>query len=575
MSDYQTLDVAKIIQALRSLRNDIRVGSNYQEQMKQINCLLKNDETGMVATILDFMTHAASVPMKIETENPTLDAMLQTWQKSILNKDINIDIPRGLQELSVEYFRERWKSSFIGLRVRWEAVTINGKTWIVPKDMWLVDGASIIVDGKMSTLNGKTYFMDKAKEIPLINTKDESVIIRKPYNCWYDSYPTPFLVKRGVLFNALLKRAIVNKQADVIQQIIPYLLLLKSGSDKLAELKLLATEPEMKKLKEDIVKAVSQYDHTGEIGKLLATLSYDVTMEHFIPDLTKLFDEKVIRSTDKNILAGLGMIEVQGFAKTREETMLNPKALVEEVKDAVGDWACMLEEVMYQMMERNKDTRTKLTVGKEIRVVPSAIKAFMTDNMKTMLRNLYDRGLLSKQTAVEDIAELDFKVQVERRVKETADDMDNVLYPPLIQNFEQYPDTKSTDTNIPPDKTKNSPESKNFKNASTIVCEGCQEEIIYTDLPEVAMGAAKCEICDTTIDQTGKVLDKHEAPYNTVDDLPKSLHVLPIGAKLLWLRTFNAIFNESHDESKARKLAWYQVKLKYFKDADGIWKRKK
>jgi cation transport regulator ChaB len=574
MSDYQTLDIAKIIQALRALRNDIRVSGDFREQMKQINCLLKNDETGMVATILDFMTHAAAVPMKIETENPTLDAMLQTWQKSILNKDINIDIPRGLQELSVEYYKERWKSSFIGLRVRWESVTINGKAWIIPKEMWLVDGASIVVDGKMSTLNGKTYFMDKSKEHPLKSTKDETVIIRKPFNSWYDSYPTPFLVKRGVLFNALLKKAIINKQADVIQQIIPYLLLLKSGSDKLAEMKLLATEPEMKKLKEDIVKAVSQYDHTGEIGKLLATLSYDVTMEHFIPDLTKLFDEKVIRSTDKNILAGLGMIEVQGFAKTREETMLNPKALVEEVKDAVSDWACMLEEVMYQMIERNSAAKTKLTIGKEIRVVPSAIKAFMTDNMKTMLRNLYDRGLISKQTAVEDIAELDFKVQVERRTKETAEGMDDTMYPPQIQNFEQYPDVKSTDKPAPDDKKKNSPESKNYKNASQIVCEGCQEEILYTDLPEVAMGAAKCEICEATIDQTGKVLDKIEAPYNTVDDLPKGLHVLPMAARLLWLRTFNAIYNESHDEDKARKIAWYQVKQKYHKNADGKWVRK-
>lgn len=462
---YENLDVAKIIQALRGLRNDIKVDCGFSGQMKQINYLLQNDETGMVATILDFMTHAASVPMKIETENSTLDNMLQVWQKSVLNKDINIDIPRGLQELSVEYYKERWKSSFIALRVLWESKEINGSSWIVPSRMWLVDGSCIVVDGKTSTLNGKTYFLDKSKEIPLINTKDESVIIRKPFNSWYDKYPTPFLVKRGVLFNALLKKAIISKQADVIQQIIPYLLLLKSGSDKLAELKLLATEPEMKKLKKDIVDAVSQYDNSGEIGKLLATLSYDVTMEHFIPDLTKLFDEKVIRSTDKNILAGLGMIEVQGFAKTREETMLNPKALVEEVKDAVADWACMLEEVMYQMIERNRNTRSKLTVKKEIRIVPSVIKAFMTDDMKTMLRNLYDRGLVSKQTAVEDIADMDFNVQVERRKKETTDKLDDTMYPPVVQNFEQNPDVKSTDNQTSPDKVPGSPESKNFKNA--------------------------------------------------------------------------------------------------------------
>jgi cation transport regulator len=301
-------------------------------------------------------------------------------------------------------------------------------------------------------------------------------------------------------------------------------------------------------------------------------------MEHFIPDLTKLFDEKVVRSTDKNILAGLGMIEVQGFAKTREESALNPKALIEEVKDAVSDWSCLLEEVMYQMLEKNKANRSKLSLS-TIRVVPGTIKAFMTDAMKTMLRNLYDRGLVSKQTAIEDIAELDFEVQVERRKAENKSGLHDTMYPPEIQNFEQYPDTttpaKPQDNNVPPDKTPGSPESKNYKQATKIICAGCNEEVIYSDLQEEYQGAAKCEVCNTLIDKAGNIADKFQAPYETIDELPPAVkNNLPIPAQLQFLRVVNEAKKRGLSDSEAFREAWGVIKKNYKKNPDGKWVKK-
>jgi cation transport regulator len=537
MSAYESIDLLKMINVLKQLKHNISIDSAFDSQMIQLNTFLKNDETGMVNTVLDFMTHSATVPYKIETKNDTLDSTLTIWQKTILNKDINIDIPRGLRGLSTQYFIERWKSSFVALNVQWGEVDFgsNGR-WIVPTRMWLADGSSIVVDGSSSSLINRQYYLDKSKEKELKNTTTKSVIIRKPYASWYELYPVPFLIKRGVLFNALLKAAIIDKQADVIQQIIPYLLLLKSGNDKLAELNMLAGYDEMKKLKDSIIEATKNYDNTGEVGKMLATLSYDVNVEHFIPDLVKIFDPKITAACDKNILAGLGMIEVEGFSKNRQQTVLNPKMLVEEVKDAVADWSEMLEEVMLQMLDRNKARFPKLTAN-EIRVVPGLIKSFMTDDMRALIRSLYDRGLVAKQTTVEDIAELDFEVQVERRKKESDSDMDKTLFPPVIQNYEQYAEpTKPDNNNLEnQDKKPGSPESKNFKNAE-------KENII--------------------------------APYKTIDDLPDSIKVLPVSGQLLWLKTFNSVYNESGDEEKAIKVAWSQVKKVYKKNSDGNWVKK-
>lgn len=537
MADTSSVDLYKVIQALRQIRHSISVPACFDAQMELLNCtIFSNDKTGIVGTVLDFMAHSANVPLSIETENDTLDANLTKWQKFYLNKDINIDIPRGLRELSSQYFIERWKSSFVALNVQWDTIDfgVSGK-WVMPVRMWLADGASIVIDGSESSLTSRRYYLDKAKTKPLTTTKDKTVIIRKPFNSWYCVYPTPFLVKRGVLFNALLKNAIVDKQADIIQQIIPYLLLLKSGSDKLAELNMLSSESEMKDLKDSIVKAVNEHDTTGELGKLLAPLSYDVNVEHLIPDLTKIFNANILEASDKNILAGLGMIEVEGFSKNRQETILNPKMLVEEVKDAVADWASILEEVMFQMLEKNKANFPRLAAN-DIRVVPGLIKSFMTQDMKDMIRSLYDRGLISKQSFIEDIAEFDFEVQVERRTKETNRKLDETLYPPVVQNYEQY--TQPTDnTNLEnQDKKPGSPESKNFKNA--------EQEFVM-------------------------------APYQTIDELPESVKkALPVGAQLIFLRAFNSALKAGHNEEESFKIAWSAVKRVYEKNSDDKWVKK-
>lgn len=537
MADNPSVDLFKVIQALRQLRHNISVPFSFADQMELLTTTIyKNDKTGIVGTVIDFMCHSANVPLSIETKNDTLDSNLSQWQKYYLNKDINIDIPRGLRELSSQYFIERWKSSFIALNVQWDTIDfgLNGK-WIMPVRMWLADGASIVVDASDSSLANRKYFLDRERTKPLITNRDKSVLIRKPFDSWYCNYPVPYLVKRGVLFNALLKNAIIDKQADIIQQIIPYLLLLKSGSDKLAELNMLASESEMKELKDSIINAVKNYDTTGELGKLLAPLSYDVNVEHLIPDLTKIFNPNILQASDKNILAGLGMIEVEGFSKNRQETILNPKILVEEVKDAVADWVSMLEEVMYQMLERNKSKFPRLAAN-EIRIVPGLIKSFLTQEMKDMIRGLYDRGLISKQNFVEDVAEFDFEVQVERRTKETERNLDKTLYPPVVQNYEQYAQPTDNNNLENQDKKPGSPESKNFKNAE-------QEFVI--------------------------------APYQTIDELPESVKkALPVGAQLIFLRAFNSAIKQGHKEEDAFKIAWGAVERVYEKNSDGKWVKK-
>ncbi len=461
MSTSESVNFIKIVNAMRQLKHNISVSSDYYGAMDQLKCFKRNDKTGIVCTVVDFMVESATVPILIETQNDKLNNFFADWQNNI-NANLGVDIPRGLKELSIQCYNERWWSSWLGLVIIWGEVGKGKERFTIPTKMYFVDGSGIHVDAKQNALLGRKYYLGKTKEFALNNTDKQSVIIRKPYNAWHEVMPTPFLVRRGVLFNALLKEAIINKQADVIDQIIPYLLLMKAGTDKLAELGMLADEEDMKALKKQFIDAKNEADVTGDLGKLLATLNYDVNLEHFIPDLSKILNENITKSTDKNILAGLGMIELEGFQKTREESIMNPKLLIEEVKDGVNDWASIVEEVMAQIVERNKDRHPELLENK-IKVIPGRVKTFMTDAMRDMLRSMADRGVLSYKTEIEDIAELDYETEKAQIIKEEDEGLREVFTPKPMQVTDSSNSQNPSD-NIPDGKKPGTPESKNYKN---------------------------------------------------------------------------------------------------------------
>lgn len=545
MSKPKSLNILDAIKLLKSLKDNIRVPCDFKSQMVLINTLLRNDKTGIISTVLDFMVHSASVPLTIESGNDTLNENLKIWQEKILNNDIAIDIPSGLRDLSVQYFKERWKSSLLVLNIEWETVNFGGNNgeFIMPKFMWFADGSAVQIDGDTNSLNGKKYIINE-KEIK--STVKRSVLIRRPYNTWYDGITSPYLVNRGVLFNALLKNAIVDKQAEVIEAVIPYLLTLKAGNDKLAEQQMLATEEELRELKESIVRTEedSVFDH--DRGKKIAALNYDVNIEHLMPDLKKIFDISILKSVDKDLLAGLGLIELEGFAKNRQETILNPKVLVEEVRDAVKDWTNLLGEVMQLMLDKNAKLHRNLA-NNDIRVIPGTIKTFMTDNMKDLIKTLYDRGIVSKQSVLEDTTDLNFGVQLDRRENETTEDLDDKLYPPVTQNLEQHQNADDIDTEVPDDRKPNTPEVEDFKEARKHrKCDRNKKK--------------KCK------DKKYSLEEIEQAPFDTIDQLPKSVKSsLPVLAQVLFLKIWNESFKKNGNIEKSFEEAWSVISDQYKK----------
>ena len=452
----------KLMELMFQPSGKIKVASTFHKQMEQINSLLGNDRTGLVSSILDFMIQSGTVDVNFNASNKNLTKLFSEWKQN-LNADLSLDIPRGLRGFTEQYLRERWKSSFIVVNLRWHKV--DGY-WL-PTRIYLMDGASVFVKNDKRLLNGNAYYLgkpDSDEAVPLRNTKESSFIVRKPFNSWYDEYPVPYLVKKGALYHSLFKSMILERQSEIIQTAFPYQLLVKVGTQEAIKKGMGPTQTDLDNIKEKFQNQKKNFsEHTLDKG-LIGAFAGDVNLEELIPNYVKALDEKILKSSDKNLLSALGMIELKGFSASREEAILNPKVLVEEVEDAVNDYVDLLKEIVQQIKEKNSG---KYTLNDSVEVQSGVIKAFLTDEMKTLIRSWYDRGLVGDKSGLENTTGLNFETQVKERDNERKEKLDTKMYPRITQNMEKDPADLSPDENenVPDDKKKGTPESKNYKNA--------------------------------------------------------------------------------------------------------------
>lgn len=510
----------------------ISVPRGFHERVRKVDTLLENDYTGIVSTIINFMVQAATVDIDFNTGNSNLDKTLKYWKENV-NKNVAIDIPSGLRSFTEQYFRERWRSSFIAVKIR--GAKIDGY-WL-PTRMWLLDGGSIYAKNDKGSISSNEYYLGKAdsnKTNIITTTDNEITIIRKPYNFWHDLYPTPYLVKKGALYHAIFKSAILQKQAEVINTALPYQMLIKLGCEEAMRKGQMPTETQLKEVEGKFQQIKTDSDEHAFAKGIVGAVPFDVNFEELIPDYKKALDKAITETVDKNLLCALGLVELKGFSSTREEAILNPKVMVQEVEDGVADYLELLGDIMKVVQDKNNPEHKK-TSNIDINVRGGVIKAFLTDDVKKLIKNYTDTGILSIRDGFEALPSgFTFDVSKNRRIQEQKDGDEELFFPRVILNQDS-----NAVSDVPP-RPGVTPQEVPQKKQS----EKAEEEYI-------------------------------EAPYKNIDELPKQVKVLPEDGQRLWMEVFNDALNQyDNDESIARKVAWTVVKKKYVKNSDGVWTKK-
>jgi len=503
------------------LLKKIVVPINYHERVAAVKSMLTDDVSGLVDSLTDFSVQTASVDFGVETDNPELTKILKKWLDNI-NSPYKGQIPRGIKPLAEEYFKERWKSSsFPILKItKWEIMDgIN-----VPTKMFFVDGESIRaeeLDGKSKTkeLIGYKYYLGEGKDDPL----DKGVIITRPYGRWFDEYPDPFLIKRGVYHNYKIIQSLKKRESEILEQIIPYLLTIKKGDVALATQGIKTyTQTELTEVKDQFQELMNKMNSIadGRIKSPIRVTQFDEEIKHLIPDLSAIFNPALFSSAEKNILTGLGFIDVvEAVSTSRRESILNPKAFIEETKKGVEDFKAILRELVAQIIENNKDVHKKyMSDSVTYNITSSPVKGFITNDFKTQLRLLWKNGQLSNQSYCELVGEVEFQTEVRRREKEAKEGLEYTMYPHITDNREgvgidivgEEPMDKDTDGNgkpIPPDKIDDKDKYDIGSYEAGVKCSYCGNIFDYLAEREAGMGWIECPECSEPVTQKDLIED--------------------------------------------------------------------
>lgn len=564
------------------VRKKVKIPSGFKDQVIEINKVLKNDKTGVVSTVFEYMVKSGTVDYKFESNNSNFNKILDEWKKNV-NSGFSIDVCPGLRDVTTQYLRERWTSSLIGVKIKWARIG----SFILPEKIWILNGSQINIEEKSpGVIGGIEYTLGK-DNIPLINTSTETTIIKKPYNQWYEPKVTPYFVKKGTLFNALVKSEILEKQAEAVEEIIPYILSIKAGNDEMLKQGKLPTKKNLDDIEESIKKSRDKKRNTYGEGTTTAKLNYSVDLDHLLPDMTKFLNDTIIKPIDRNLLSSLGLVELEGFASNRQESIFNPKMLVEEVKDAVTDLGALYSQIAQLIVEKNKEAHSRFLSG-GINIVPGKIKSFITNDMRILARSAYDRGLIDKKTFDEDYLELDFETVVSRRDIERRRNLEQRLYPYIIMNQEKdEPNlTKDLDTN---DTTKEESPEKIKTEKDIDASFECLDPYCTAvlEIPEEATDSSvircpecgnQCHYADINYSKKKRhsgIKKYHEAPFDKNSELPSEVkNNMSSELQTIFREVWNDSFERNNNEERAFKDAWSVIQNIAEKNNKGIWERK-
>lgn len=532
---------------LSQLLKKVRIPGNFGDQAVAVKTMLGDDVSGLINSLLDFAVSSASGEYNIETKNEKFTTLLKEWLENI-NSEYNGLIPVGIQALSKEYFKERWAgASFPVLKIaKWG----NIRGVIVPTKLFFVDGSSITAKDKTTSkelelLNYDYYLGDDES-----NLLKDDCIFAKPGR-WFDKYPQIFLIKRGVYHNFLIIKMLKERGEQIIEEVIPSLLLIKKGTEALAvnnvktydDTELKAVVQQFQDLM-DKIKTANLGDTKTKAP--IRAVQFDETIEHLIPDISTMFEAKLFEVATRGILSGMGFIDIiQGISDTRKESVISPKVFMQEVTDGVDDFKQILKQLVLRIKAKNTHHRKYVNVDFHITAAP--MKIFIDDKFRSQLRLLWTNGNLSDRTYTELVGNVSFDTEKTRREKEARDGTELVMYPHVTDNVENI---NPIDEQTRRDKFSPKPN---------------HSEPTPRPVPTDKIGNK----------QKYNTADVVDGVYVTIDQLPTSVrNNMSPSMQKVFLKVFNETYQKNESETQAFRVAWGVIKKVARKNKSGKWVKK-
>jgi hypothetical protein len=431
-------DSPTTVRYLSNLRDYNDTEADIHKQIRVSNQIYRWE--GVVSTVVDVLADFAVSDMKVKGLKTKAKKIIDEWLKT-LNKAAE-NIATGEYAFNSQCAIEFFLSGNGFIYKNWQKVKMESGVYQIPSEMLLINPLNIDIPKEFVSLGTKIIKFKPPKEVveliqatdrteeqklifnsmpefirkglkdsdELVMTSDVlSHIKRKGRN--YIPWGTPYLTR--VFKSVAHKRKLQILDEVTTEGIINRITIFKIGDPENQE----TWGPDRLRAFHSLLMNPSP--------TLALVWAYDVSVEDVMPDPEVLNFENKYNQANSDILMSLGipMSILTGDAKGDQYTAI--AALLERLFDFRNEMSAFMSSVIEEILEKNglKNEKFKIT-WKHSRLRNEK-------ELRELVLSLYDRGLLGKETSVEEAGQ-DFDEQVDMIKREKSAGINEIMTPPEL-----------------------------------------------------------------------------------------------------------------------------------------------
>lgn len=489
--------------------SNFKISNSFHRRAKLVASMINTDSTGLVTSLTDFTVSSSDVDFYVNSYNDNLNKIIEKYFE-IFNIDwVSQGVSMGIKGLSEQFYREYYQGATFPILKYTGTIDINGYKF--PKNLYFLNGSSVYA--KKENKEDKAMFRNKYTVGRDGTPVGPNSIISKPFSRWGDDYPNPLLIRRGTYNSWVIVDAIKSKQINILDKIIPLMMVIKRGNDKMFEAGTGLTTEQTKDLQQAFNEIIK---HRNSSKVATRATSYDEDVEQVIPNIKAMFERELLAGAEKSILTSLGFIDVaDSTSSSRRESILNPKAFISQVEEGIKYFEHnFLKPLMYIIKELNKEEHPKM-FNQGFHIGHSKPQQFLNEEMRKILRSCYDRGALSKRTYTEVVADMDYDTEKYLRMKEAKSGDEILMSPQATQAQENQPKGEkdvNDDSRVDLEKVveeKSGPEKIGFENAMLK-----NLDIKKDELPKEYKNILSSELKQQFIEEYKENLESYKEKFN-------------------------------------------------------------
>lgn len=456
---------------------EIKDYSSYEKDIyKQIDiCRKLYTYEGIVGTAIDILVDLSFSDIKVyNTKNKKAKTLIDHWLENV--NSVNFNISKGINPLNRSIAFEYYLTSNVFLYSKWSNVSVpdlSGK-YRLPMSVMALDPKIIEIPQESVQFGGKTLRLNISKifgtslmssqeeknfkqSLPLklrnSLSKNGSYIDLDHYNVYhikrrgsmYAGWGVPYLARS---FSSIAsKRKLRTLDDSTIDGMINSITIFKIGDKDIPK----TWEPARLNAFANLIKSPE--------ASVTAVWGFDVDFIHISPsgEVLNFADRYKDCNTDIAHALGIPMSIITGSGEKAGDVWASILFLIERLEAFREEYKAFVEDNLTKIMDENGLSKEK----PKVRFIKPKINK---EDVKNIILAYYDRGLLSKESALEEIG-VSIEEEIIRREQEKANKVDKILERPEVP-FSPKAGGKPGGTPNP--QTINSPKKKSTKKETKI-----------------------------------------------------------------------------------------------------------